>query len=77
MGLLFEDRMQNRTGLLRLFPSTAGQGGLIRTEDSIYLACDKPIDPSTVAPRPSCCGAVPETSSRDLRDPTPSRCVFG
>lgn len=49
-GLLFEDRMQNKTGLLRLFPSTAGQGGLIRTQDSIYLACDKPIDPSTVSP---------------------------
>ena len=47
-GLLFEDRMQNRSGLLRLFPSTAGQGGLVRSQDSIYLACDKPIDPSTV-----------------------------
>jgi hypothetical protein len=49
-GILFEDRMQNRSGLLRLFPSTAGQGGLIRGQDSIYLACDKPIDPSTVTP---------------------------
>ncbi len=48
-GLVFEDRMQNRSGLLRLFPSTAGQGGLIRGQDSIYLACDKPIDPSTVS----------------------------
>jgi len=47
-GLVFEDRMQNRSGLIRLFPSTAGQGGLIRSQDSIYLACDKPIDPSTV-----------------------------
>jgi len=47
-GLVFEDRMQDRVGLLRLFPAVAGQGGLIRTQDSIYLACDKPIDPSTV-----------------------------
>ncbi|HEV8111292.1 MAG TPA: Ig-like domain-containing protein [Planctomycetota bacterium] len=47
-GLVFEDRMQERVGILRLFPSAAGQGGLIRAQDSIYLACDKPIDPSTV-----------------------------
>lgn len=48
MGLVFEDRLQDRVGLLRLFPTAAAQGGLIRAQDSIYLACDKPIDPSSV-----------------------------
>jgi hypothetical protein len=47
-GLVFEDRMQDRVGLLRLFPAAGGQVALIRAQDSIYLACDKPIDPSTL-----------------------------
>jgi hypothetical protein len=47
-GLVFEDRMQDRVGFLRLFPAAGGQGGLIGTQDPIYLACDKPLDPSSV-----------------------------
>ena len=57
--------MQNRTGLLRLYPSAAGQGGLIRTQDSIYLACDKPIDPSTVT------ADAFRLQRHEVRNPTP------
>src|SRR6185436_2222695 len=50
-GLIFDDRMQDKLGLLRLFPAPAARQDLpyvIGTDDSIYLACDKPLDPTSV-----------------------------
>ena len=50
-GWIFDDRMQDRSAVLRLFPSPSqGQGSTyqIGIHDSIYLACDKPLDPSTI-----------------------------
>lgn len=50
-GLVFDDRMQDRVGVLRAFPTPVS--GIASTyvfgpEDAIYLASDKPIDPSSV-----------------------------
>lgn len=49
-SLVFEDRFQGRVGIVRVFPSASRQGPIVASRDSIYLACDKPLDPSTVLP---------------------------
>lgn len=49
-SLLFEDRFQDRVGIVRIFPAASRQGAIVGSHDSIYLACDKPLDPSTVLP---------------------------
>ena len=49
-SLVFEDRFQGRIGKLRLFPSANRETTTIASHDSIHLACDKPLDPSTVLP---------------------------
>jgi hypothetical protein len=48
--LLFDDRAPDKTRLLRPYPAlTAGDGFVqeVEPEDSLYLKCDKPLDPST------------------------------
>ena len=47
-SLVFEDRFQGRIGKLRLFPAATRERTTIASRDSIHLACDKPLDPSTV-----------------------------
>ncbi|MFN0242809.1 MAG: Ig-like domain-containing protein [Planctomycetota bacterium] len=50
-GLIFDDRNPDKQSALRLFPSpAAGEpgGAFIGPRDAIYLACDKPLDPSTL-----------------------------
>lgn len=50
-GLIFDDRNPDKQSALRLFPSPgAGErgGAYIASRDAIYLACDKPLDPSTL-----------------------------
>jgi len=49
-SLVFEDRFQDRVGILRIFPSAGRQGAIVASRDAIHLACDKPLDPSTVLP---------------------------
>lgn len=49
-SLVFEDRFQGRVGIVRIFPSAGRLGTIVASRDSIYLACDKPLDPSTVLP---------------------------
>lgn len=50
-ALVFDDRMQDKRPWLRLCPSPPAapdSAALIGPRDSIYLACDKPLDPSSV-----------------------------
>lgn len=49
-SLVFEDRFQDRVGIVRIFPTAGAQGTIVASRDAIHLACDKPIDPSTVLP---------------------------
>ncbi|MFN0008558.1 MAG: Ig-like domain-containing protein [Planctomycetota bacterium] len=49
-SLVFEDRSQDRVGILRIFPSAGAQVTAVASRDAIHLACDKPLDPSTVLP---------------------------
>lgn len=49
-GFVFEDRQPDKLGLLRMVPALTGPQDeyLLGPQDAIYLACDKPIDPSTL-----------------------------
>jgi hypothetical protein len=49
-GFVFEDRQPDKFGVLRMVPPLTGQQDeySIAPQDAIYLACDKPIDPSTL-----------------------------
>lgn len=49
-ALLFDDRMQDQRPVLRLFPPPRGavDAVLVAPRDSIYLSCNKPLDPSSV-----------------------------
>jgi hypothetical protein len=49
-GFVFADRQQDRLGVLHMVPPLTGPQDTYQlgTLDAIYLACDKPIDPSTL-----------------------------
>ncbi|MBI5362264.1 MAG: hypothetical protein HZA53_03735 [Planctomycetes bacterium] len=54
-GVLFTDRLQTRSGLLKFhppLPARIDNEGVysIPTTGSIFLVCDKPVDPSTLDP---------------------------
>jgi hypothetical protein len=49
-AFVFADRQQDRLGVLHMVPPITGPQDTYQlgTQDAIYLACDKPIDPSTL-----------------------------